>query len=145
MNGIGVKRTLRELKKLERKLRSGLEDGKQTPLVWDAFFDLRDTGKAKYDLQTLTSMSRAEYKEAIGEYWAFVFKSLVDEKDFHAVRFEPGVLLKWGLPCNADEAAVKQRFRTLAKRCHPDTGGNAEDFIELMRDYHQIVGKETLQ
>lgn len=143
MNGIGIKHTLRELKKLERKLRSGVGGGAQAPLSWDMFFDLRDTGKGKYSLGSLAAMSRAEYKRAIGEYWSFVFRSLVDERDFHAARFDPAVLLKWGLPCDADEAAVKRRFRALAKRYHPDTGGSAEEFIGLMRDYRKITGRET--
>jgi hypothetical protein len=141
MNSIGIKRALRELKRLERKLRSGLGGGNQPPLAWDRFFDLRGTGKAKYGLRALEAMSREEYRQAIREYWAYVFRSLVDEAEFRAVRFEPDVLLQWGLPPDADETAVKQRFRELAKRCHPDTGGTAEEFINLMRNYRKLTGK----
>ena len=139
MNSISIKRNLREIKRLERKIRSGAGNG-QT-LVWDSFFDLRNTGGAKYSLRALSAMSRAEYKRVISEYWSFVYQSFFNENDLHAVSYDTGVLLRWGLPYNADEAAVKQRFRTLAKRSHPDTGGSAEMFIDLMRDYHQLIGK----
>ena len=140
MNVISIKRSLREIKRLEMKIRSGAGVGLK-PLVWDSFFDLGDTGKAKYTLRDLIAMSRAEYQTVISEYWAFVYQTIFNETDFRAVRFEPGVLLAWGLPWNADEAAVKRRFRALAKRCHPDAGGDEESFIRLMAEYRTLVGK----
>mgnify|MGYP001410887536 CR=1 FL=1 len=140
MNVISIKRSLREMKRLEIKLRFGGGPSPHPPLVWDEFFDLQGTGRGKYSLETLAAMDREAYQKIIGEYWSFVYSELVGGMDFHAVRYDTGVLLRWGLPADADEAAVKRRFRALAKRYHPDTGGSAEDFIGLMREYKKLVG-----
>ena len=144
MDTISVKRTLRKYRRLEQELRAD-SGGKSTrmPLVWDVFFDLRDLGKgtAKYNLQALTAMNREAYQKVIGEYWAFVYQALNQEIDFQAVRFDADILLRWNLPADADADAVKQRFRTLAKRHHPDTGGDADSFIALMREYKTLLKK----
>jgi DnaJ-class molecular chaperone len=39
----------------------------------------------------------------------------------------------------ADAAEVKDRYRTLAKQMHPDTGGNVEDFIQLQKAAEQAL------
>ncbi|MBN1777958.1 MAG: J domain-containing protein [Clostridiales bacterium] len=141
MNVISIKRSLREMKRLEVRLRFGDTPSPHPPLVWEKFFDLQNTGRGKYTLDALALMDRETYQSLIGEYWSFVYNELIGEMDFRAVRYDTDVLLRWGLGFDADEAAVKRRFRALAKRHHPDAGGNAEDFIELMRDYRKLVGK----
>jgi hypothetical protein len=143
MDAAAVKRNLRELRRLEKKIRYGKDSSNRPPLVWDSFFDLRGTGagKGKYSLEALAAMSRADYKKAIGEYWSFVFGALYSENDASAAGFDAGILLRWGLPSDADAAAVKQRFRTFAKLYHPDTGGDADAFIGMMQDYRKLMGK----
>jgi hypothetical protein len=37
----------------------------------------------------------------------------------------------------SDLAEVMDRYRTLAKQMHPDTGGNQEDFIQLQKAVEQ--------
>jgi hypothetical protein len=144
MDIIDIKRKLRELKRLEMKLRFQNAKTEQPALVWDMFFDTRETGagKAKYALQHLAAMSRDQYKSVIGEYWNYVYNRLFNEYDLQAGRnFDTGILLKWGLPYDADAAAVKKRFRELAKLYHPDTGGDADKFIALMEDYKKLTGR----
>ncbi len=56
--------------------------------------------------------------------------------------YDPAILSKLGLLFNADENDVKKKFRELAKKCHPDAGGDAAMFIELMDSYEKLMGKQ---
>ncbi|HEY8420442.1 MAG TPA: J domain-containing protein [Thermoclostridium sp.] len=48
------------------------------------------------------------------------------------------MLKQFGLPYDADMDAIKKRFRELAKKYHPDTGGDSTKFIELMEAYKKL-------
>jgi hypothetical protein len=144
MDIVKIKRRLRDLKRLEMKLRFGNEKAERPTLIWDLFFDTRDTGsgKAKYTLQNLAGMSHDQYKCVISEYWSFVYNKLFSVYDLQAgMNYDAGILLKWGLPFDSDADAVKKKFRELAKLYHPDTGGNADQFIALMEDYKKLTGR----
>ena len=144
MNIAGLKRRLRELKRIEQKIRSSGAAAKTTPLVWDVFFDLTDAsaGKAKYPLKLLTIMDHETLKHVIGEYLTFVYHELFQDMDsIGPLHHDPGVLLTWGLPADADAATVKKRFRELAKQFHPDAGGDEQSFIALMKAYNKLLGK----
>lgn len=52
---------------------------------------------------------------------------------------DPQLLALMGLPPHAGLAEIKQRFRALAKRYHPDAGGDAEQFMALMKVYEQLT------
>jgi len=41
--------------------------------------------------------------------------------------------------CSIDD--IKRRFRELAKKYHPDCGGDSERFIELIGVYEQLIEK----
>jgi hypothetical protein len=144
MNIVEIKRRLRDLKRLEMKLRFGNVQAERPSLIWNVFFDTRENGlgKAKYSMKNLASMSHDQYKSVIGEYWSFVYNKLFNEFNLQAgMNYDTGVMLKWGLPFDADAAAVKKRFRELAKLYHPDTGGDADQFIALMEDYKKLTGR----
>ena len=115
-------------------------DGKT--LIWDSFFDLNDTGnnKAKYTLLDLSSMTKEEYKNVIDEYFAFVYYELYKE-NYMIKTYDSEALSKLNLPFDAEEMEIKKRFRELAKEYHPDTGGNKEKFIELMKIYEKLIDK----
>lgn len=42
---------------------------------------------------------------------------------------------------NSDMDTVKSRFRELAKKTHPDTGGSHEEFIMLSQAYENFMKK----
>ena len=144
MNIVEIKRRLRDLKRLEMKLRFGSTKAERPSLVWDVFFDMKEagSGKAKYTLRNLAGMSHDQYRSVISEYWSFVYNKLFNEFDLQAgLNYDTGILLKWGLPYDAGAAEVKRRFRDLAKLCHPDTGGDEGRFIALMEDYQKLTGR----
>ena len=137
-----LKRKLRQLKQYENTLHAKYNMGKDIPLVWDKFFDLRESGKSPvlYTLSKLAAMDKNAYKSVIDEFFArvyyevYVFKGIID-----APIYDPSLLEQIGLPPIADEAAVKKRFRDLAKEYHPDTGGDPEKFIKLMNVYRELI------
>ena len=144
MDPVELKHRLRELKKLENRLRYGTAAPTQSPLVWAVFFDLQPgrTGRARYPLAALTAMGADAYKAVVAEYWAFVYQELFQERGLPgAIHFDTDTLQKLDLPYDADEAAVKRRFRELAKRTHPDAGGDAGEFIKLMELYRTLIQK----
>ena len=139
---IDLKRRLRKLKHFERVIRSqnGIYDDK--PFVWDKFFDARDNpcNKALYPLSKLIGISRDEYKSITDEFFARVYYEIYAYNGItDGVIYDTEVLAKLDLPPIADEAAVKKRFRELAKLYHPDTGGDAMEFIELMQTYKKLI------
>lgn len=140
-----IKRKIRKLKQLEIKLRFAGMEKPDKKLVWDSFFDLHDIncGKAKYPLHILLSLTREEMKRMIDEYFALVYYELYKENGivFIEKAYDPAILARLGLPFTAGESEIKKRFRELAKQYHPDTGGSAAQFIELMNDYKSLTGK----
>ena len=144
MDTVDIKRRLRELKRIEQKIRFGNIQGKMPPLIWDSFFGLQDTsaGTAKYPLRILAAMDHDAFKRVIGEYWSFVYSALFNESDIPSgVKHDTSVLLQWGLPSDADAATIKKKFREFAKLCHPDTGGDEKKFVALMEAYNKLTGK----
>ncbi len=141
-----LKQTLRKLKRLElmtrygfsreyidRNISSNVLD--QLPLVWKEFFDLGNSNpKARYSFAVLEKMDKERMKEVIGEYWFTVYyKMYYENKEQMNEIPAPELLAYLGLPFDADHTAVRKRFRELYKTCHPDEGGDADKFIELMR------------
>ncbi len=139
-----IKQKLRKLKQLELKLRfSGVKDASGR-LIWDSFFHLQGVsrGKAKYSLDDLAAMTHEEYKAVVDEYFAFVYFELYKEKGILCPQngYDPAILTRLGLTVFADEQDIKKRFRELAKKYHPDTGGDGASFIKLMEDYKRLTG-----
>jgi len=88
-------------------------------------------------------MSREEYKRVVDEFFALVYYEYYLECgiDFHRI-FDPDALSLLGLPFSAVEGDIKKRFRELAKKYHPDTGGEASKFIEIMKVYEKLLGTD---
>lgn len=140
-----LKRRLRQLKTLEEKLRFGGHRPAGARLVWDSFFDLHETyrGHAKYSLGQLAAMGRDAYKAAVDEYFAYIYYEIYKDTGFEGAGscYDPALLAKLGLPPDAGAGEIKHRFRVLAKQYHPDTGGDAGKFIELMETYRRLIEK----
>lgn len=146
-----IKRKIRKLKKLEIKIRFSNfgfsredfpEKAKHIRLIWDDFFDLNDCSgkKAKYSLHKLLSMDKDEFKEVISEFFFSVYFIYYRENGIvNADLYDPNLLAQFGLPYNADRKAIKKRFRELAKKYHPDTGGDSTKFVELMENYKKLL------
>ncbi len=138
-----LKRRARKLKRLENIIRFQGAAQAGRPLVWDRFFDLRDVpaGRARYTLPMLAAMSRAEYRSVIDAYFVHVYFEFYKENGITAAgTYDPAILAELDLPFNADENDVKRKFRELAKRYHPDTGGDEAKFIDLMKVYEKLSG-----
>ena len=113
-------------------------------LIWHRFFDLNDSPKddSKYSLKKLAAMSREEYKAVVDEFFSYVYYEFYMENGLiYAETYDPAVLARLDLPPYADERVIKARFRELAKKYHPDSGGDAAQFVELMKTYKELTGK----
>ena len=145
-----IKRKIRKLKKVEVKIRFGSsgfsENGfseriHNVKLVWDEFFDLNETykGNAWYSLSQLASMGKETLKDVISEFFFNVYYKYYKENGIiNTGIYDPYILEQFGLPYDADMNAIKKRFRELAKKYHPDTGGDSTKFIELMENYKKL-------
>lgn len=146
-----IKQKIRKLKKIEVKIRFGIsgfseqglsERAKQARLVWDEFFDLNGgcREKAKYTLTRLSAMDKDTLKEVISEFFFNVYYRFYKENGYvNTDLYDPGLLAQLGLPYDADKTTIKKRFRELAKKYHPDTGGDSIRFIQLMESYKKLV------
>lgn len=139
-----LKKKLRNLKKLEAKLRFGSAVPEKAHYVWDTFFDLHaiPSGRAKYTINRLDQMPKEEFHEVIGEFFFSVYYRLYSETGLSGARlFDPVILGYMGLGYDADANTVKKRFRELALKYHPDAGGDAAEFIRLMDNYRKLIDK----
>lgn len=162
-----IKRKLRELKKLEIRVRfpgHGLHNINMTPnnintnkrynnigstskeakgndLVWNQFFDLKDEGskKVKYSMNRLSSMTKEEFKEVVSEYFYHVYYWYSKENGItDPSNIDTEILTYLGLSINTDYDEIKRKFRELAKIYHPDNGGDSAKFMEIMEKYKDI-------
>ena len=46
-----------------------------------------------------------------------------------------------GVPYSATDQQIKHRWREIIKTCHPDVGGNTDEFIELHQAYLSLMNK----
>lgn len=137
-----LKRKLRQLKKLEMDIRF-----KERPmtdahrLVWDIFFSTKakEDHPVKYPLPQLLDRSREEFKTIVEEYFYRLFFQNFQENGLNVADVHDSQLLSLlDLPPYAGIQEIKQRFRELAKRYHPDHGGDSEKFIELVEVYERL-------
>lgn len=145
-----IKRKLRSLKKLEIKIRFGSTFYTEKPakkllkvsLVWDEFFDINDiTGKkARYSLADIAAKSREDFKNIVNEFFFSVYYKYYMENGLTNINLYDPEILKWmELPQDAGLEEIKKRFRELAKKYHPDMGGDSSRFIELMENYKKLI------
>lgn len=139
-----IKRKIRRLKRTEAAIRFGGKDAAEARYVWDRFFDLHapPSGNAKYTLGALAALSREEYGSVIDEYFALVYYEFYRENGILPARiYNPDALSSLGLPFNADQNDVRSKFRELAKKHHPDVGGDTDEFIKIMDAYKKLSGR----
>lgn len=147
MNEKELKQKIRKLKKLELKIRYGFSEEfinkpssadkiDRLPLVWKEFFNLgtQSGSKARYSFDDLKRMDKDGLKQVFEEYWFFVYYRMYQDNGLYTEQMPKPELLEYlGLPFDADQAALRKRFRELCKQYHPDEGGDPQKFIELMQ------------
>ena len=140
-----IKRSLRSLKKAEIRIRLlNAADIKKTKLIWDRFFDLRNTGtnSVRYSFEEILNMDKDQYKAVIEEfYWNVYYRFYKDNYYFADKTYQIESLSKLGLSMYADIEEIKSKFFQMAKKHHPDTGGSKEEFIELYNIYMELKNK----
>jgi hypothetical protein len=143
-----IKRKIRMLKKLEIKIRFGglypAGRPEKAELVWDAFFDLREgsDGSSRYSLPSLAAMDKEEYQSVMAEFFWRIYYRYYQENGIGIGALRDPDSLAWlSLPPDADDRAIKKKFRELALKHHPDTGGDAASFIELVDQYRKLIEK----
>ncbi len=140
-----LKHKLRELKKLELRIRFGSTVEKNDlRLIWDDFFDTKSINNlmVRYPIWKLNKLSKKEFKEAIEEfYYAVYFQKYKENGLALSDLYDPVVLSSFGLPATATLDDIKKKFRELAQKHHPDHGGDAEKMIEIIEAYHKLLDK----
>ncbi len=140
-----LKRKLRQLKKLEISIRF-----KDRPMVegckllWDVFFStqVEKDISVKYPLSRLLGMGHQELKAVVEEYfYRIYFQNYKENGLAMADVHDPQLLSLLGLPPYAGTQDIKKRFRELAKRYHPDHGGDSAKFVALVEIYEQLKGE----
>ena len=137
-----LKRRVRKLKQFEKTIRSQNYMRNDIPLVWGKFFDLKNNtdSKALYPLPKLLNMSKDEYKTITEDFFARVYYEIYAHIGItNKVIFDHTLLAKLDLSPVADETEVRKRFRELAKKHHPDAGGDHGRFLELMEVYKKLM------
>ena len=146
-----LKHKLRNLKKLERKIRwHHLSTHQQALFVWDSYFSTKshasDETAVKYPLETLLGFDRPQRKHVFEEYLYVVFLQHAQEGGFAMATFQdPEILNFFDLPYYATFADIKKCFRRLAHKYHPDKGGDPEKMIQLLEMYEKCFPKRTIE
>jgi hypothetical protein len=138
-----LKRKLRELKRVEKRIRFGDDQAEGQDLVWCQFFSTEGKRNPTVkSLDTLLSMNRQGVKQVIEEYFYHVFYRKYKESGIALdAIYDPALFSALGLPPGASFDAVKSRFREMAQKYHPDHGGDQEKMIELLETYHKLAGR----
>jgi hypothetical protein len=87
-----------------------------------------------FDRATLEKDGRAYYKNGTGSSFFYTDAGKAKEEAEFQTRDDTPVFPLLGLPRSATRAEVLTAFRNLAKTAHPDAGGDAASFRELVAE-----------
>lgn len=140
-----LKRKLRQLKKLESQTRfNSSESAEHRQYVWDKYFSTKDESddSVKYNMKCLMKMNHEELKNVFDEYFYNVYFQYYKENGMTVGgMYDMDLLSNLGLPSDSSIESIKSRFRELAKKYHPDHGGDSDKFIELVNTYKKLIGE----
>ena len=111
-------------------------------LIWNDFFALKPGPRSTshYTLDELAKLDHEQVKQIIADYFAFVYFQYYKENGLtFDAGYDPRLLAQMGLSPQAGPDDIKKRFRELAKKYHPDAGGNSRQFIELVDLYNRLT------
>lgn len=140
-NSDDIKRKLREIKKLELKIRSDNCASHNIELVWNNFFDLKDKSNTnvRYTIDMLSSMTRDEFADVIKEFFYYVYYRYYKERGIADNSFiDVNILTRLGLPIDSSYEDVIRAFREHVKAYHPDNGGDVGKFLDIMDSYNRF-------
>ncbi|WIV12691.1 J domain-containing protein [Proteiniborus sp. MB09-C3] len=141
-----LKRKLRELKKAEKRIRFNYESSSTTKkYVWADYFSTKAFNEltVKYPLWKLIKLSKQELEEVFEEYFYSVYFQQCKENglNFDDV-YDVDILSVFGLSPGVTIDDIKKKFRELAKKYHPDHGGDSDKMVEIINAYHKLINKE---
>jgi len=138
-----LKKKLRQLKKLESQIRfKNLDLNQPHQYIWDKYFSTKDEkdNSVKYNMVKLLKMNHQELKEVFDEYFYHVYYQYYKENGItYKGIYDINLLSILGLPLDSTYETIKAKFRELAKKYHPDHGGDSNKFIELMDAYKKLT------
>ncbi len=141
-----LKRKLRELKKAEERIRfdKGFNSSSRS-YVWEDYFCTKSFNNlvVKYPLWKLIKYDKQQLREAFEDYFYCIYFRKYKENglNFEDI-YDPELLSIFGLHPGASVDDIKKRFRELAKKYHPDHGGESEKMIDLLDAYHKLLDRE---
>ena len=93
---------------------------------------IRDSLAEYYgDLTNMTETKKVDVEKMIDQFW----------KDYIEYHLKPKSFTVLGLDKQATKTEVKQRYRDLAKKHHPDHGGNADNFKRISDAAQNLLHK----
>lgn len=141
-----LKRKLRQLKKLEAQIRfNNLQLTQYQQYIWNEYFSTKDEddGSVKYNMERLLGMDHQKLKEVFDEYFYHVYFQYYKENGITSEgMYDIELLSSLGLPPDSTIGTIKSKFRELAKKYHPDLGGDSGKFIELVNTYKKLINNE---
>ena len=131
MNEVSLKHRLRSMKREETRLRG---DGVTGP-VWRRFFD---GASPLYRRELLMVMDEGAFAMVEQDFYAEVLYHYFQRRGVTDLLQDPEQLAVLGLPVTADAVDIKKRFRELVHQHHPDHGGNADIFRQILDAYRKL-------
>ena len=121
-------RKLRDLRRLERRLRGGSSE------LWEQYFALEEGVKVRFPFAMLLVFDRASRERAFRDFLLALWAS---QLGVNAERPEEDEQLRafLGVGAHADAQTVREAFRRMAHELHPDHGGDAEAMRDLIQRY----------
>lgn len=113
--------------------------------VWNDYFSTKSFNEltVKYPLWKLIKFNEKELEEVFEEYFYSVYVEQCKESGLSLDSiYDINVLSVFGLNPGATIDDVKKKFRELAKKYHPDRGGDSDKMIEIIDAYHKLINKE---
>jgi DnaJ-like protein len=141
-----LKKKLRALKKVEKKIRYEYNTaGMNMDYVWNRFFSTKSINDltVKYPLWKLVQLDKYELKKVFEDYFYCVYYEKFRENGLKFDdMYDPNLLSFLGLHQDASFDEIKAKFRELAKKYHPDHGGDKDKMIELIDVYKKLMSDD---
>lgn len=141
-----LRHKLRQLKKLEAHIRfQNIQFYQCQKYIWNEYFSTKDDNDSlvKYNMKSLRKMNHEKLKEVFEEYFYQVYFQYYKENGMISKgMYDISLLSSLGLPANSSIDTIRSKFRELAKKYHPDLGGDSIQFIQLVENYKKLIGED---